>query len=141
MPESAGKLGEKGVLRTGVVLAGAYANKVRRTLFAQLSQKIRSGELNVKEVAEAAGELNTLLYEAFVKHLALSKGDFVRIEIPYTLKNGKIVWDLSNLKVRAFREIGPEVVASAIKEALKSRKDVESRFFRKLNKAVKDLQR
>ena len=105
MPESAGKLGEKGILRTGVVLAGAYANKVRRTLFAQLSQKIRSGELNVKEVAEAAGELNTLLYEAFVKHLALSKGDFVRIEIPYTLENGKIVLSGSALELKEDEQV------------------------------------
>jgi len=110
---------EEGVVRTGVVLAGAYADKLRRTLFAQLSQKIKSGALDPKEVARAAGEINSLLYEVFVKHLALSKGDLVRIEVPYSLKGGRITWDLSGLKVRAFREIGQEVVAKAIEEVLK----------------------
>jgi len=108
------------LLRTGIVLAGAYANKVRRTLFAQLSQKIKSGEVEDKEIARAAGELNQLLYETFVNKLALSKGDLVRIEIPYTVENGKISWDYDNLRVRAFREIGQEVVAKAVEEAAKT---------------------
>ncbi len=112
---------ERLVLRTGVVLAGAYADRVRKVLFAQLAQKIKSKEIDNKEVARAAGELNTLLYEAFVKHLALSKGDLVRIEASYTIKDGKIIWDFSSLKVRAFREIGEEVVAKAIEEVLKSK--------------------
>jgi len=112
---------ERLVLRTGVVLAGAYADRVRKVLFAQLAQKIKSKEIDNKEVARAAGELNTLLYEAFVKHLALSKGDLVRIEASYKIKDGKIIWDFSSLKVRAFREIGEEVVAKAIEEVLKSK--------------------
>ncbi|HDD66346.1 MAG TPA: DUF2258 domain-containing protein, partial [Nitrososphaeria archaeon] len=70
-----GEGGERLILRTGVVVAGAYADRVRRVLFAQLSQKIKSGELDAREVARAAGELNTILYEAFVRNLALSKGD------------------------------------------------------------------
>lgn len=110
----------KALLRSGVVPAGAYANKIRRTLFAQLSQKIKSGEIEDKEVARAAGELNQLLYEAFVNKLALSKGDLVRVEIPYSVENGRISWDYSNLRVRAFREIGQEVVAKAIEEAVKA---------------------
>lgn len=112
---------EKYVLRTGVVIAGAYANRVRRVLFAQLAQKIKSGGLSAGEVARAAGELNSLLYEAFVKKLALSKGDLVRIEAPYTVRDGKISWDLSGLRVRAFRELGGEVVAKALEEAVKDK--------------------
>ncbi|RLG08170.1 MAG: DUF2258 domain-containing protein [Thaumarchaeota archaeon] len=116
-----GEGGERFILRTGIVVAGAYADRVRRVLFAQLSQKIKSGELDSKEVARAAGELNTLLYDAFVRNLALSKGDLVRIEAPYTISNGRIVWDLRGLRVRAFREIGEEVVEKAVEEALKAR--------------------
>ncbi len=112
---------ERFVLRTGVVLAGAYANRIRRVLFAQLSQKIKSGVLDSREVARAAGELNAILYEAFVKNLALSKGDLVRVEAAYTVKDGRIIWFFSNLRVRAFREINEEVVAKAVEEALKSR--------------------
>ena len=114
---------KKLVLRTGIVLAGAYSDRVRRVLFAQLSQKVKSGEINSREVAKAAGELNTILYEAFVKNLALSKGDLVRIEAPYTVSGGRIIWDYPNLRVRAFREIGSEVVKKAVEEALKNRKD------------------
>ncbi|MCX8187799.1 MAG: DUF2258 domain-containing protein [Nitrososphaeria archaeon] len=110
-----------GVVRTGVVPTGAYADKLRKTLFAQLSQKAKSGEIDPKEIARAAGEINSLLYEAFVKHLALSKGDLVRIEAPYSLRGGRINWKFSGLKVRAFREIGREVVAKAIEEALRAR--------------------
>ena len=112
-------------MRTGIVVAGAYADRVRRVLFAQLSQKIKSGELDAKEVARAAGELNTILYDAFVRNLALSKGDLVRIEAPYSLSNGRIVWDLRGLRVRAFREIGEEVVEKAVEEALKAREAQE----------------
>jgi len=112
---------EKFMLRTGTVLAGAYADRVRKVLFAQLSQKIKSREIDNREVARAAGELNTILYEAFVKHLALSKGDLVRIQVSYSIKDGRINWDYSSIKARAFREIGEEVVAKAIEEALKSR--------------------
>ena len=119
--------GEKLILRTGIVVAGAYADRVRRVLFAQLSQKIKSGELDSKEVARAAGELNTILYDAFVKYLALSKGDLVRIEAPYKVSDGRITWDLRELKVRAFREIGEEVVEKAIEEALKAKEAQQAR--------------
>lgn len=112
---------EEGVVRTGVVLAGVYADKIRKALFAQLSQKIKSGEVDSKEIARAAGEINSLLYDVFVRYLALSKGDLVRIEAPYSLKEGKINWEYSGLKVRAFREIGREVVAKAVEEALKTK--------------------
>lgn len=115
---------EEGVVRTGLVLAGVYADKLRKILFAQLSQRVKSGEIDPKEIARAAGEINSLLYEVFVKHLALSKGDLVRIEAPYSLRDGRINWEFPELRVRAFREIGREVVAKAIEEALKAKAEV-----------------
>jgi len=124
--EGAGRTEEKQIVRTGVVLAGAYANRVRRVLFAQLSQKVKSGEIDKEEVARAAGELNSVLYEALVKYLALSKGDLVRIEAPYTISEGRIIWDYSNLRVRAFREIGESVVKKAVEDALKLREAQEA---------------
>ena len=124
--EGAGRTEEKQIVRTGVVLAGAYANRVRRVLFAQLSQKVKSGEIDKEEVARAAGELNSVLYEALVKYLALSKGDLVRIEAPYTISEGRIIWDYSNLRVRAFREIGESVVKKAVEDVLKLREAQEA---------------
>jgi len=126
MSEGSGKLEEKQILRTGIVIAGAYADRVRRVLYAQLSRMIKEKQIDSKEVARAAGELNQILYEAFVKNLALSKGDLVRIEIPYTVSGGRISWDYSGLKVRAFREIGEEVVEKAVEEALKNRQAQEA---------------
>lgn len=120
MSEGGGKPEEKQVLRTGIVIAGVYAERVRRVLYAQLSRMIKAKQIDSREVARAAGELNQILYEAFVKNLALSKGDLVRIEIPYVVSGGRISWDYSGLKVRAFREIGDEVVEKAVEEALKS---------------------
>lgn len=126
MSEGSGKPEEKQILRTGIIITGAYADRVRRVLYAQLSQMIKAKQIDSKEVARAAGELNQILYEAFVKNLALSKGDLVRIEIPYTVSGGKTSWDYSGLKVRAFREIGEEVVEKAVEEALKSRQPQEA---------------
>ncbi|HDD43060.1 MAG TPA: DUF2258 domain-containing protein [Nitrososphaeria archaeon] len=126
MNKGAGKLGEKQILRTGIVIAGAYADRVRRVLYAQLSGMIKEKRIDSKEVARAAGELNQILYDAFVRNLALSKGDLVRIEIPYTVSGGRISWDYSGLKVRAFREIGEEVVEKAVEEALKGRQAQEA---------------
>lgn len=126
MSEGGGKLEEKQILRTGTVIAGAYADRVRRVLYAQLSQKIKAKQIDNKEVARAAGELNQILYDAFVKNLALSKGDLVWIEVPYVVSEGKITWDYSGLKVRAFREIGEEVVEKAIEKALKNRQAQEA---------------
>ncbi|RLG03303.1 MAG: DUF2258 domain-containing protein [Thaumarchaeota archaeon] len=126
MNKGAEKLGEKQILRTGIVIAGAYADRVRRVLYAQLSGMIKEKRIDSKEVARAAGELNQILYDAFVRNLALSKGDLVRIEIPYTVSGGRISWDYSSLKVRAFREIGEEVVEKAVEEALKGRQAQEA---------------
>ncbi|HIE58698.1 MAG TPA: DUF2258 domain-containing protein [Hydrogenothermaceae bacterium] len=50
-------------LSTGLVIAGAYADKLRRVLFAQLRDKIKAGELTNQLVAQKAGELNRLLFK------------------------------------------------------------------------------
>jgi hypothetical protein len=58
---------------------------------------------------------------AFVKYLALSKGDLVRIEVPYMIPERGIIWDYSNLRVGTFREVWEGVVKKAVDEALKLR--------------------
>lgn len=113
------------VLRTGIVPTGVYADKIRKSLFAQLSQRMKAGELSNTEVVRAAAEINQLLYDALVTKLVLSKSDLVRVEAPYKIEGGKILWDYSNLKVRVFREINQEVVAKAIQEAMKSIEDLK----------------
>ncbi|MFN4046744.1 MAG: DUF2258 domain-containing protein [Acidilobaceae archaeon] len=73
-------------LRSGYVIGGAYADKIRRTLFAQTRDLVKSGELSVQEVARAAGELNRILYEILVDRVKIEKGDVVRVSVNYTVE-------------------------------------------------------
>lgn len=102
-------------LRTGTVIIGYYATKIRRTLYAQNKELIKAGQLQPSEVARAAGELNQRLYTALVEKLVLSKGDMVRIEVDYDVVEGKIVWNLSSLKVNVYRRVDPDTVEAALK--------------------------
>ena len=98
------------VLRTGLVIAGGYADKVRRVLFAQLRDKIKSGELTNQDVAAAAGELNRLLYEILVNRMKVDKGDVVRVTVEYEVEDGKIVFKLDTLTIEVWRRIPEEEV-------------------------------
>jgi len=106
-------------LRTGAVIVGAYATKVRRTLFAQLKDKIKAKEISSQEVARAAGEVNRLLYVLFVEKLRLDKGDVVRITIDYDLTpENQIVWNYESLKVEAYRKVPEDDVLRYLKELI-----------------------
>jgi hypothetical protein len=104
------------VLRTGYVIAGAYADKVRRTLFAQTRDLVKSGTLTPQEVARAAGELNRILYEVFVNKLKTDKGDVVMVNVEYNIEDNRIVWDYDKLEVRVWRREREDVVARALSE-------------------------
>ena len=104
------------VLRSGLVIAGGYADKVRRVLFAQLKDKIKQGEIEAREVARAAGELNRLLFEILVNKLGIDKGDVVRITVEYDVEGGQIKWHLDTLTIQAWRRIPDEQISEAIKD-------------------------
>uniref|UniRef100_A0A7C3UI47 DUF2258 domain-containing protein n=1 Tax=Geoglobus ahangari TaxID=113653 RepID=A0A7C3UI47_9EURY len=112
-------------LNTGFVIVGAYADKVRRTLFAQLKDKIKSKEIDSKMVAKAAGDLNKLLYEIFVNRLNLDKGDVVRVVVDYDIKDGDVVWNLDSLEVEVFKRIPEEEYTKIIKESVKRIEELE----------------
>jgi hypothetical protein len=101
---------------TGYVIAGAYADKVRRTLFAQTRDLVKSGTLTPQEVARAAGELNRILYEVFVNKLKMDKGDVVMVNIEYNIEDNRIVWNYDKLEVRVWRREREDVVARALSE-------------------------
>jgi hypothetical protein len=101
---------------TGYVIAGAYADKVRRTLFAQTRDLVKSGTLTPQEVARAAGELNRILYEVFVNKLKADKGDVVMVNIEYNIEDNRIVWNYDKLEVRVWRREREDVVARALSE-------------------------
>lgn len=118
-------------LSSGLIIAGAYADKIRRTLFAQLRDLIKQDKDFAREVARATAELNTVLYRILVDELKLSKGDVIRARINYflDLKNKKIIWDYKSLKLEVFRRIPNEQVVET----------VNSVVFTKLSKILEEL--
>ncbi len=101
-------------LSTGYIIVGAYADKLRRTLFAQLSDKLRNKEMDPKEIARAAAEINQRLFEILVNRLKMDKGDVVRIRIDYDIEDGSIQWNYESLKIEAFRKVAEEEISSLL---------------------------
>jgi len=112
-------------LNTGLIIVGAYADKVRRTLFAQLKDKIKAKEIDSKNVAKASADLNKLLYEIFVNKLKLDKGDVVRIIVDYDLVDGEVVWNLDTLKIEVFKRVPEDEYAEIVKESIKRIEELE----------------
>jgi hypothetical protein len=105
-------------LSSGFVIAGAYADKIRRTVFAQLRDAIKEGTLKSNEVAFGVAQLNKLLYSILVEGIKVDKGDVVRVLIEYEVVSGKIEWKLDTLKVEVFRRVPDEEVRKVIESRL-----------------------
>jgi len=106
------------LLSTGFVIAGAYADKVRRVLFAQLRDRVKAGEIKSRTIATRASELNRLLFEILVNKLKITKRDVVRIRIEYDVHNGDIVWKLDTLHIEAFRRIPDPEIEKVVKDSI-----------------------
>ena len=106
-------------LSTGFVIVGAYADKVRRTLFAQMASYTRADKEWAQRVAYGAAQLNRLLYEILVNRLKLDKGDVVRVRIDYDVdeQRKEVVWKWNTLTVEAFRRMSAADVEGAVKDA------------------------
>jgi hypothetical protein len=101
-------------LRSGYIIVGAYADKVRRVAFAQLKDSVKEGVLKSSDIAYHVGQLNRVLYKILVEDLKLGKGDVVRISIDYEVRQGSIEWKFDTLKIEAFRRIPDEEVANVL---------------------------
>lgn len=101
-------------LSSGLIIAGAYASKVRRTMFAQA----KSLGVPSDEVVRSTAELNMVLYEILVNRLRLNKGDVVRVRIDYEVENGRIRWLYDTLRVEAFRRISDEEVRRGVRDVV-----------------------
>jgi len=106
------------VLKSGAVILGAYATKIRKTLFAQLRDKVKAGEIQSQEIARAAGELNKTLYTLFVEKLKLEKGDVVRISVEYDIEDQKIKWRWNTIRVECFKRIPEDEIMRNFSEIL-----------------------
>ncbi len=111
-------------LSSGYVIIGAYADKIRRTLFAQLRDQIKSGELDSKEVARAAAELNRLLYEIFVNRLKVDKGDVTRVRIDYEVEDGRIKWNFDTLEIEVFKRVPSEEITDVVKDVIAKAEEI-----------------
>jgi hypothetical protein len=105
-------------LSSGFVIAGAYADKIRRTVFAQLRDAIKEGTLKSNEVAFGIAQLNKLLYSILVEGIKVDKGDVVRVVIEYEVVSGKIEWKLDTLRVEVFRRVPDEEVRKVVESRL-----------------------
>ncbi|HIP63155.1 MAG TPA: DUF2258 domain-containing protein [Archaeoglobus profundus] len=112
-------------LSSGYIIVGAYADKVRRTLFAQLKEHIKNKEIDPQDVAKASAELNKLLYEILVNKLKLDKGDVVRIMIEYELVDNQVNWKLETLKIEVFKRVPEEQVKPVIEDAISRIEELE----------------
>lgn len=101
-------------MRTGLVIAGGYATKIRRVVFAQLAEDIKEKRIDNKTVAFHVAQLNRFLYTLLVDKIKIDKGDAVRISIDYEVSEGRIVWKFDTLKVEAFRRVPDEEIASIL---------------------------
>jgi hypothetical protein len=111
-------------LSTGLIIAGAYADKARRVLFAQLRDKIKSGELSNKEVARAVAELNRILFDILVNRLKTDKGDVVRVRVDYEVEDGTVKWLWDTLRLEVFRRVPEEEIAKALSESVSKAEEI-----------------
>ncbi len=108
-------------LNSGLVVAGAYAVKIRRTLFAQLRDRVRENKEFSREVARASAELNRVLYHVIVEELKSEKGDAVRVRVRYDLEGGRINWRYDTLRVELFKRAPGESVSEAVKRVIETK--------------------
>lgn len=105
-------------LSSGLVIAGAFADKIRRTVFAQLRDMIKEGAIKSSDVAYSVAQLNKLLYSILVENLKVEKGDVVRIIVDYEVSEGKLEWKLDTLKIELFRRVPAEEVQRVLDSIL-----------------------
>ncbi len=105
-------------LSSGLVIAGAYADKIRRTLFAQMKDYVKQDKTWAQRVAYAAAQLNRFLYTILVEQLKIDKGDVVRIRIEYDVDevSKEIKWKWDTLQIEAFRRIPQEQVDEIVRK-------------------------
>ncbi|MCS7107401.1 MAG: DUF2258 domain-containing protein [Acidilobaceae archaeon] len=98
------------LLRTGLVLAGGYAERLKRVFFAQVKDSVKRGELKKEEAVRSVVELNKALYKIIVEELKVDKGDVVRISLEYEIKDGTVHWKMDSLSVEVWPRCPPPKV-------------------------------
>ncbi len=113
-------------LSTGLVFAGAYADKVRRTLFAQMREYVKKDREWGKKIAYAAAQLNRLLYILLVENLNVEKSDVVRVRIEYDVDENRkeIVWRWDTLEVELYKKVPDEKVRAVVEKIAEKAQEI-----------------
>ncbi|MEM4487675.1 MAG: DUF2258 domain-containing protein [Desulfurococcaceae archaeon] len=127
-------------LSSGLIIAGAYASKIRRTLFAQLRDLAKQDRDFNREIARASAELNAVLFNVLVNELKVSKGDVVRIRINYELdmSTKKISWIYSSLRVEVFKKVPDDQVTQVVHVTTKEKLERILESFRASPRAAEE---
>lgn len=106
------------MLSSGLVIAGAYADKIRRTLFAQMRDYVRYDKTWAQRIAYAVAQLNRFLYTILVEQLKINKGDVIRVRIEYEIDEDakEIKWKWETLQLEVFRRIPQDQVDALVKQ-------------------------
>lgn len=104
-------------LRSGLIPAAVYADKLRRVLFGQLRDLVRKDKEFASKVAYYSALLNRALFTLLVEELKVDKLDVVRITIDYDVNEEKkeITWKWDSLRVEIYKRIPPESYAESLK--------------------------
>jgi len=73
-------------IRTGIVIAARFADKLRRTAFA-----VFGGVVPKEEIVRATSELNKKIYERLVS-MGVDKLDIVRISVEASVEGGRLIF-------------------------------------------------
>lgn len=104
-------------LRSGLIPAAVYADKLRRVLFGQLRDLVKKDKEFASKVAYYSALLNRALFTLLVEELKVDKLDVVRIIIDYDVNEEKkeIIWKWDSLKVEIYKRVPPESYAESLK--------------------------
>jgi len=111
-------------LRSGLVIAGAYADKLRRAMFAQMKNELKEGKIKANDVAYSVAQLNRVLYKIFVENLKVDKGDVVRVNIDYDVEDSTIKWNWNSMKIEVFRRVSEEEIEGALKPIVQEAEEI-----------------
>lgn len=103
---------------TGLIFAAQYADKLRKTMFAQLKDYVRKDKEFASKVPYYVGMLNRALFTLLVEELKVDKLDVVRVMIEYEVDevNKAITWKWDTLRVEVYKRVPPETYEEALKK-------------------------
>ncbi|MEM1661846.1 MAG: DUF2258 domain-containing protein [Desulfurococcaceae archaeon] len=93
-------------LNTGLIYAAIYADKIRKTVFAQLKEFARDKEV-AKKINYYVARLNRALFTLLIEDIKLSKDDGIKIMIDYEFDevNKSITWKWDTLQIVVYKKM------------------------------------